>query len=77
MFPNLPGAAKAPLMRAAASTSMKPGRVKGQSGVDWFTLLFEFPRITWMKTFVVSFNGATKLILSHKVLLRLLTLSSG
>ena len=28
----------------SGNPSMKPGRVKEELGVDWFTLLFEFPR---------------------------------
>jgi len=35
--------------------------------VDWFTLLFEFPRTAMSWSFVVvSFNGATMLILRHE-----------
>jgi hypothetical protein len=45
---------------------MKPGRVKGVR-VDWFTLLFEFPRAELgARNIVVSFNGATRLILGHE-----------
>ena len=48
-------------------SSMKPGRVKRFVRVEWFTLLFEFPR-TALELFigVVSFNGATMLILRHE-----------
>src|ERR1044071_8692855 len=48
------------VMEHKAGPSMKPGRVKGNSGCDRFTLLFEFPQLAskWLK-FVVSFNGAT------------------
>lgn len=45
---------------------MKPGRVKRNSGFDWFTLLFEFPRLAWFLV-VVSFNGATSLILGSEL----------
>jgi hypothetical protein len=45
---------------------MKPGRVKRELGVDWFTLLFEFPRGELeLFIIVVSFNGATRLILGY------------
>ena len=47
---------------------MKPGRVKRAIRVDWFTLLFEFSTIAGVRLFtVVSFNGATMLILRHEV----------
>jgi len=47
--------------------SMKPGRVKRWVRGDWFTLLFEFPRTELgAHQVVVSFNGATRLILGHK-----------
>ena len=42
---NSPGAAEGDLIRAAASTSMKPGRVKRKIREDWFTLLFEVTRV--------------------------------
>ena len=45
---------------------MKPGRVKRNSGFDWFTLLFEFPRFSLRFSVVVSFNGATSLILGYE-----------
>ena len=46
---------------------MKPGRVKRWVRVDWFTLLFEFPRTELgAHQVVVSFNGATRLILGYK-----------
>ena len=32
-------------LRATASTSMKPGRVKRKIREDWFTLLFEVTRV--------------------------------
>jgi uncharacterized BrkB/YihY/UPF0761 family membrane protein len=53
-----------------ADPSMKPGRVKDNSGCDRFTLLFEFPQLTskWLK-FVVSFNGATSSHSRTRVLL--------
>ncbi len=70
------------MIRAAASTSMKPGRVnpveivklisRGQEvvRVDWFTLLFKVTRVSHRGgalLFVASVNGATKLILNHEV----------
>src|SRR5712664_1435514 len=45
VFLNFFGAAKGALIRAAASTSMKPGRVKRKIREDWFTLLFEVTRV--------------------------------
>ena len=45
MYRKLLHPAEAALMRAAASTSMKPGRVKRKIREDWFTLLFEVTRV--------------------------------
>jgi len=35
-----------PGLERSENPSMKPGRVKRNSGVDWFTLLFEFPQFS-------------------------------
>src|SRR2546423_5837416 len=55
-----------PGLSLRSNPSMKPGRVKRNSGFDWFTLLFEFPRVSLRFSVVVSFNGATSLILGYE-----------
>jgi hypothetical protein len=57
-----------PGLSLRSNPSMKPGRVKRNSGFDWFTLLFEFPRFSLRFSVVVSFNGATSLILGYEFL---------
>ena len=42
------------------------GSCQEEFGFDWFTLLFEFPRVSLRLSVVVSFNGATSLILGYE-----------
>ena len=73
VFLNLLGAANGALIRAAASTSMKPGRVKrkiGKIGSPFYSRSPELDHNEWSGNFEASLNGATKLILKPRGLIQ-------